>query len=414
MTDRQKYDVIVTGAGLAGLTCALALSGGHLSIPLRTLVIDQGPALGERNYAADTRGTAITFASRNLLEALGIWPMAAAYAQPFQQIIVTDAKTNADRAPVLLDFPRTGSSDTPSAWMLENGTLLEALAKSVEDCRNIDVITGESVQEFSFGPATVSIKTSRGNEHSAALLVAADGRNSTARQAAGIDIVKWPYKQSAITLTINHTKPHEGRAEEHFRTHGPFAVLPLTGNRSSLVWAEDREEADRLMALDEAAFLDELRQRTGDHLGEISLANQRTSWPLGLQIAKSFVAPRLALVGDAAHVIHPIAGLGFNLGLKDIAALAECVQLSARRGQDIGGTATLKEYEDWRRADTMIVAAMCDGLARLFSNDVTPLALARQAGLKLVNAVPPVKRFFLDQAAGTAGRQPTLMTRGHL
>ncbi len=414
MTQRQQYDAIITGAGLAGLTCALALSGRHLSIPLRTLVIDQGPALGQRNYAADTRGTAITFASRNLLEALGIWSTVAPHAQPFRQIIVTDAKTSAERAPVLLDFPRTGSNDAPSAWMLENGTLLEALAKSVEECSNIDVVTGQTVQDFSFAPASIHVSTSAGDDHAAALLIAADGRNSIARQAAGIDIVKWTYKQSAITLTINHSKPHDGRAEEHFRANGPFAVLPLTGNRSSLVWAEDSEETTRLMALGDDAFLDELKRRIGDHLGELSLANQRTSWPLELQIARRFVSSRLALIGDAAHVIHPIAGLGFNLGLKDIAALAECVHLSARRGQDLGGTATLTEYEDWRRADTMIVAAMCDGLARLFSNDVTPLALARQAGLKLVNVVPPVKRFFLDQAAGTAGRQPTLMTGGHL
>lgn len=414
MTNPTTYDVIITGAGLAGLTCALALSGPHLSIPLRTLVVDAGPPLDQRDHSADTRGSAITFGSRNLLQALGIWQTVASDAQPFKRIIVTDARSNADTAPVLLNFMPDNASDTSSAWMLENGKLLEALTGAVLDCTNIDVATGALVTSFELGNKLARIKTAEGRSYDAKLLIAADGRNSAARRQAGIETASWAYDQSAITLTINHAEPHHGCAEEHFRQNGPLAILPLTGNRSSLVWVEATAETDRIMALDDSRFLDELKQRIGHHLGDITLASRRTSWPLGLQIAKNFTSTRLALIGDAAHVIHPIAGLGFNLGLKDIAAIAECVLLQARRGQDIGGQATLGEYESWRRADTLIVAGMCDALARVFSNDITPLALARQAGLRLVNNLPPLKRFFLDRAAGTAGRQPALMTGGRI
>lgn len=414
MKNPAPYDVIITGAGLAGLTCALALSGPQMSIPLRTLIVDAGPPLDQRNHAADTRGSAITFASRNLLQALGVWPDMATEAQPFNRIIVTDARSSADAAPVLLNFMQDGAQDTPSAWMLENGTLLLALTQAVLQCRDIDVVTNARVREFELGKNMARVETEDGRSFEAKLVVAADGRNSVARSQAGIDVASWAYNQSAITLTISHTQPHHGCAEEHFRKDGPLAILPLTGNRSSLVWVESTAETDRIMALDDGAFLDELKARIGTHLGDITLASERTSWPLGLQIARNFTSTRLALIGDAAHVIHPIAGLGFNLGLKDIAALAECVLLQARRGQDIGGVATLEEYESWRRADTIIVAGMCDALARVFSNDVTPLALARQAGLRLVNTVPPLKRFFLDRAAGTTGRQPSLMTGGRL
>ncbi|MEE4236056.1 MAG: FAD-dependent monooxygenase [Anderseniella sp.] len=414
MTNPATYDVIITGAGLAGLTCALALSGPHLSIPLRTLVVDAGPSLDRRDHSSDTRGSAITFGSRNLLQALGVWQSVAGEAQPFRRIIVTDAGASADAAPVLLNFMPDTASDAPSAWMLENGTLLRALTGAVLDCSNIDVVTGALVTSFEFGNKLARVETADGRSYEAKLAIAADGRNSAARRHAGIEVASWAYNQSAITLTINHAEPHHGCAEEHFRKNGPLAILPLTGNRSSLVWVEATAETDRIMALDDGRFLDELKQRIGNHLGEITLASERTSWPLGLQIAKSFTSTRLALIGDAAHVIHPIAGLGFNLGLKDIAAIAECILLQARRGQDIGGPATLQEYESWRRADTLIVAGMCDALARVFSNDITPLALARQAGLRLVNNLPPVKRFFLDRAAGTAGRQPALMTGGRL
>jgi 2-octaprenyl-6-methoxyphenol hydroxylase len=414
MSQTSQPDVIVAGAGLAGLTCALALSGPHMSIPLKTMVIDAGPTLAERDFSRDTRGSAITLGSRSLFEALDIWPRLQANAQPFNEIIVTNADRPAASAPVLLNFTPEQAGAQPSAWMLENGTILSALAEQVSACENIEVRCGETVAAYDFAPSGASVQLQSGATIKSALVVAADGRNSTARQAAGIDTVNFAYGQSAITATIGHTLPHHGRAEEHFRRNGPLAILPLTGNRFSLVWVETDEEVARLMSLDDKAFSDALQAVAGDHLGELSLLNQRTSWPLKLQIAKKFASDRLCLIGDAAHVIHPIAGLGFNLGLKDIAALAECVSVAVRRGQDIGCRATVSEYESWRRADTAVVAAMCDGLARLFSNDITPLSIARQAGLQMVNKLPPLKSFFMESAAGTTGRQPALMSGSRL
>ncbi len=414
MADTAKHDVIIAGGGLAGLTCALALSGPHMSIPLRTVVVDAGPALQDRNFNRDTRGSAIARGSRSLLEALGVWQQIADLTQPFNEIIVTDDNKPAGVAPVLLNFLQSGQSSQPSAWMLENGVLLRALANAVQSCGNIEIRSGAHITGYELGGASAKVMLDTGDTLTAPLVVAADGRHSAARQAASIDVVRHAYGQSAITLTIGHGKPHHGCAGEHFTKDGPFAVLPLTGNRSSLVWVEATAETDRLMALTEEQFLEALNLKMGDHLGKLDLLNKRTSWPLEMQIAKSFAGQRLALVGDAAHVIHPIAGLGFNLGLKDIAALAECCAMAMRRGLDIGGKPVLDDYEQWRRFDTAVVAAMCDGLARLFSNDVAAVSLARKAGLKLVDSLPPAKRFFMESAAGTTGRQPALMTGGVL
>lgn len=409
MSSQQPYDAIIIGGGLAGLTCGLALSGDYLSIPLKTLIVDAGPDLGSRTVTADARGSAITKSSCTMLQTLGVWPAVADQAQAFEKIIVTDGKTEAGTRPALLSFLEAGETGSASAWMVENATLLSALIEQVQQTEQITFMGNTAVDTFDFNASSASITTKDGRTFTAPLIIAADGRNSRARQAANIETVQWDYDQSGIAMTVHHELPHHGRAEEHFRKAGPFAILPLTGNRSSIVWTEQTKYAEQLMQLPEAEFLDQFKQRFGTHLGDVRLATGYAAWPLSVQIAKTFIGHRLALIGDAAHVIHPIAGLGFNLGLRDIAALSECLGDHVRRGLDPGGQNCLMAYEAWRRADTIMVAAACDGLNRLFSNSAAPVAGLRQAGLKLVDRLPPLKAFFMDQAAGTIGRQPRLM-----
>ena len=409
MKSQQPYDAIIIGGGLAGLTCGLALSGDYLSIPLRTLIVDAGPELDRRTTAADPRGSAITHSSRTMLQTLGVWDLIADHAQAFEKIIVTDSENPTGERPALLSFLDTADTGSASAWMVENPILISALAEQVQQTAAITFIGNSAVETFDFGSSPASVTTTDGRTFTAPLIIAADGRNSKARQAANIDTVRWDYDQSGIAMTVEHELPHHGRAEEHFREAGPFAILPLTGNRSSIVWTEQTRLAEQLMQLPEQEFLNEFRLRFGSHLGQVSLAGKYASWPLSVQIANTFIGPRLALIGDAAHVIHPIAGLGFNLGLRDIAALSDVLSDQVRRGLDLGGQSCLKAYEEWRRADTVMVAAACDGLNRLFSNAALPVATVRQAGLKLVDKLPPLKAFFMAQAAGTSGKQPRLM-----
>lgn len=391
------------------MTCGLALSGEHLSIPLKTLIVDAGPAFEDRQASTDSRGSAITKSSRTMLQTLGVWDTVADQAQPFEKIIVTDGKTDTGDRPALLSFLEAGDTGSASAWMVENSTLVTALIGQVQRTPDITFIGNAAVETFDFNSSPASVTTTDGRKFTAPLIVAADGRNSKARQAANIDIVRWDYDQSGIAMTVAHELPHNGCAEEHFRAAGPFAILPLTGNRSSIVWTEQTKVAEQLMKLPRGRFVDEFKMRFGDHLGKVTLVSDYASWPLSVQIAKTFIGQRLALIGDAAHVIHPIAGLGFNLGLRDIAALSDSLTDNVRRGQDHGGQNCLNAYEEWRRADTIMVAAACDGLNRLFSNSALPIATARQVGLKLVDRLPPLKAFFMDHAAGITGRQPRLM-----
>ncbi|MEO1160194.1 MAG: FAD-dependent monooxygenase, partial [Pseudomonadota bacterium] len=314
-----------------------------------------------------------------------------------------------DNRPALLSFLEAGETGSASAWMVENSSLLSALIDQVQQTGQINFMGNTAIETFDFSASPARVTTTDGHTFSAPLIIAADGRNSKARQAAGIDTVRWDYDQSGIAMTVAHELPHHGRAEEHFREAGPFAILPLSGNRSSIVWTEQTRDAEHLMQLPESEFLDEFKHRFGSHLGEVKLASDYAAWPLSVQIAKTFIGQRLALVGDAAHVIHPIAGLGFNLGLRDIAALGDCLGDHVRRGLDPGGQSCLKAYEEWRRADTIMVAAACDGLNRLFSNAALPVSTLRQAGLKLVDRLPPLKAFFMDQAAGITGNQPRLL-----
>ena len=409
MGSEPVFEVAIVGGGLSGLAAAVALGGDAVRTPLSVVLIDAGePAAGGAGF--DGRASAVTLASRRMFEALKLWPQLEIYAQPMREIIVTDAPLGAQSRPALLHFGEATAGNEPAAWMIENHHLLAALHDAVTAAGNITVRPCTRVEDFSFGGAAAELRLDGGDSLRARLVVAADGRDSPARKAAGIETVGWSYGQSGIVTTVEHEFDHGGRAEEHFLPAGPFAILPLTGRRASLVWTEETAEAARIVALDEPAFTAELQRRFGSHLGAVKPIGPRHAYPLSLHIARAFVAPRLALIGDAAHVVHPIAGLGLNLGFRDIAALAETTADAVRLGLDHGGLAALERYQAWRRLDTVLVAAMTDGLNRLFSTDNYGLRLVRDLGLGLVDRVEPLKGFFMHEAAGLHRQLPKLLT----
>jgi 2-octaprenyl-6-methoxyphenol hydroxylase len=405
----KKFDVIVVGAALNGLAAALVLGGAQARRPLDVLVIDAKNPQAFATAAFDGRATAVSSTARKMFEALGVWEAMAPFAQAMSEIIITDAEPGAAVRPVLLHFDESDMPKGPAAHMVENRHLHECLLRSARDSPHITFATGVAAASYGFGPGLAQVKLADGIAYRAPLIIAADGRNSAAREAAGIAMSGWTYDQMAIVATVEHALPHRGRAEEHFTPSGPFAILPLMGNRSSLVWTERKPDAKRILSLPDEAFLGELRARFGDHLGEVRVIGGRHAYPLSVFVAQEFAGPRLALVGDAAHVLHPLAGLGFNLGLRDIAALAECVHDAAALGLDLGGGAVLQRYGVWRRFDTVLTAAAVDGLNRLFGNDNALLRVLRDTGLALVNRIPALKSGFVREAAGHSGSVPKLL-----
>ena len=405
----ETPDVIVIGAALNGLAAALALGGPAARRPLNVVLVDTRDPREFPTNAFDGRASAITAAARRMFEALGVWRGVAAEVQPMDEIIVTDSRAPGEARPVLLEFDDHDLRGRPQAHMVENRHLYGAMLDQVLASPDISLAVGSAVTAYRFAPGLAQLTLANGTEIRAPLIAAADGRNSPAREAAGIKLLGWPYGQTGIVVTVEHDLPHHGRAEEHFTPSGPFAILPLPGNRSSLVWTETTAEATRILAMNDADFLHELRRRFGNHLGEVRLASGRHGYPLGMYLADSFIAPRLALVGDAAHVLHPLAGLGFNLGLRDVAALAECVHDAATLGLDIGSTQVLERYQVWRRFDTVATAAAMDGMNRLFATDNEALRLIRKAGLMAVNRMGALKSVFVGEAAGTSGDLPKLL-----
>jgi 2-octaprenyl-6-methoxyphenol hydroxylase len=394
-------DALIAGGGFAGLALALALRqalGPHFAVTL----VDPELARGE-----DLRASAIAAAPRRMFEALGVWAAVAAQAQPILDMVITDSRVDDAVRPVFLTFEGEIEPGEPFAHMIENARLVAELATQAA-AAGVTLLS-QPVKDFTAGRAGVTVELGDGSTFAAKLLVAADGGRSRLRERAGIAVHGWPYGQSAIVTTLAHERDHHGRAEEHFLPGGPFAILPLRGNRSSIVWTERTADAERFVALPDAAFHGELEKRFGLHLGDITLAGPRRAYPLGLWVARSFIATRMALVGDAAHVIHPIAGQGLNMGLRDIAALAEAVVDGARLGLDPGDATVLERYQRWRRFDTMTMSVSTDALNRLFSNRSDVLRLARDIGLGLVDRLPPLKRIFMREAAGLTGDVPKLL-----
>lgn len=400
MTDRRA-DVAIIGGSFVGLTLAAALARAGLTCA----VIDrERQGQGE---AADGRTSAIAHGSALVLRGLGIWPALEKFAEPILEIRVADGGS-----PFFLHYdhrelePRL--SDSPLGYIVENGDLKRVLLEHVAALPGVALRHGVAARRIERGTNGVRIELGEDAIESR-LVVGADGRESSVRAEAGIAAARWTYPQTAIVCTVAHERPHRGIAHERFLPAGPFAILPMKGNRSSIVWTERNAEVPRLLALDAAGFLRELRRRFGDFLGKIEVAGRRWSYPLGLVHADRYVAHRLALAGDAAHAIHPIAGQGLNLGIRDVAALSEVLADANRAGNDLGGADVLRRYERWRRFDSFALIAATDSLNRLFSNDIAPVRLARDLGLAAVNRVPGLKRFFMRHAMGLVGELPRLM-----
>jgi 2-octaprenyl-6-methoxyphenol hydroxylase len=360
-----------------------------------------------KSHAGDARASAIAAAARRLFEAIGVWAAVAGEAQPILDMVVTDSKLQDVVRPSYLTFGGEVAPGEPFAHMIENPVLVDALVRRATACGV--TLMAAAVTSFEAGTDRVEVALSNEETLSTKLLVAADGARSAIRGAAGIRCVGWSYDQAGIVTTVAHERDHQGRAEEHFLPAGPFAILPLKGRRSSIVWTEEKREAARIVALPDDGFHAELEKRFGLKLGEITVAGPRRAYPLGLSMARSFIGERLALVGDAAHVIHPIAGQGLNLGLRDVAALAEAVADAARLGLDPGGPDVLERYQRWRRFDTAAMGMTTDGLNRLFSNSSDALRLIRDVGLGLVDRAPALKGLFIREAAGLTGDVPKLL-----
>lgn len=395
--------IVIGGGAFAGLALALALRQG-LGPEIPVIVAD--PALSTRP-SRDPRATAIVAACRRLFEAIGAWDDVRGEAQPILDMVVTDSKLEDATRPVFLNFAGDVAPGEPFAHMVENRRLIDALVVRAE-AEGID-LRATTVASYDARADGIDVTLGDGSVIAASLLVAADGAKSKLRERAGIATHGWEYDQSGIVVTVGHERDHEGRAEEHFLPAGPFAILPLSGKRSSLVWTERRAEAARIIALSDEEFHGELERRFGLHLGEVKALDKPRAFPLSYFVARSFIAERLALVGDAAHVIHPIAGQGLNMGLKDVAALAEVVVDAARLGMDLGGADVLERYQRWRRFDTMAMGVATNSLNFLFSNESTLLRTVRDIGLGLVDRAPPLKNLFIRQAAGLTGEVPRLL-----
>ena len=398
-TDLVEADILVVGGGMVGLTLAAAVAGAGLT----AVVVDRADPATWAETGFDGRVSAIAHASQRLLAAVGIWSRLAE-AQPILDIRVSDGDS-----PLHLHYDHRELGDAPLGYMVENRLLRLALLTAAGDQPGVTLRAPETIAELTAAGAGVEARLAGGGHVRARLAVAADGRDSPTREAAGIRTVGWRYDQSGIVCTVAHERPHHGLAYEHFLPPGPFAVLPMTGDRSSLVWTERTGTAAAIMALDDDAFRAEMAARFGDRLGRLEVVGPRWSYPLALHHAERYIGRRLALVGDAAHLMHPIAGQGLNMGLRDVAALAEVVADAARLGIDIGQADLLERYQRWRRFENTLLLAVTDGLNRLFSNDVAPLRLGRSLGLAAVDRLPPVKRFFMRHACGTVGKLPRLL-----
>jgi 2-octaprenyl-6-methoxyphenol hydroxylase len=393
-------ELVIAGAGLTGMLLAVACAGAGLPVA----VVDPQDPAAMLDQGFDGRTSAIAYGSRLVFDGIGLWPAIADEAEPIREIRVAD-----DGSPLFLHYDsRDLGGNTPLGYIVENRVLRRALYERACALSNVQLLAPRRIVAVEASPTGAVALLDDGERLRARLVAAADGKESALRRAAAIRATQWRYRQTAIVTTVAHQRPHGGIAIEHFLPSGPFAILPMTGNRSSIVWTEHADLAPRLLALPEAEFAAELCARFGDFLGAIEPIGPRWAYPLALLQSERYVARRLALVGEAAHVIHPIAGQGLNIAIRDVAALAELIVDQRRLGLDIGDDRVLERYQRWRRPDAVLLAAVTDGLNRLFSNTIPPVRLARDLGLAAVHRLPPLKRLLMHHAMGTLADRPRL------
>lgn len=401
----MKNDIIIVGGGLNGPALALAAAQAGFTVT----IIDSLTVPVQKDPAFDGRSYALALTSMRLLRGIGIWPQIAGNAQPMLEIKVTDGRAGEGPSPWMMHFDHAEIEEGPMGYLVEDRHLRRAFLDAMAADDRITHLAGKTVVGQTETPGGVTVTLASGQTLDATLLIGSDGRKSGTAERAGIKRTGWDYGQTAVVCAVAHDKPHGGIAHQFFMPAGPLAILPLTGNRSSIVWSEKTARATALMALDDADFLAALKPAFGSFLGDISLTGARFSYPLNLTLANSLIADRVALIGDAAHGIHPIAGQGLNAGLRDVAALADVLVTARSRGEDIGSAQTLARYQEWRRFDTATLALATDTFNRLFSNDNPLIRAARDIGMGLINSAPGLRRGFMRQAAGLHGDLPKLM-----
>ena len=398
-------DIAIVGGGLNGPALALAAA----QVGLRVIVLDATSHKPRKNAKFDGRAYALALASKRLMAAVGVWENVAQDAEPMLNIRVSDGRAGVGASSFFMDFDHAELEEGPMGYMVEDRHLRYALQAAMQTSPLIEYRLATRVTGQSTGPEGVTLSLANNQKITTRLLVGADGRQSGTAARAGITYTGWQYSQTALVCAVEHDRPHGGVAHQFFMPAGPMAVLPLSARRSTVVWSEKTDSAAVIKTLDDAAFLDVLRPRFGDFLGDIALTGGRFSYPLGMMIAKSYIAPNVALIGDAAHGVHPIAGQGLNAGLRDVAALIQVLSEAKQRGEDFASQPVLARYQLWRRFDATALAVATDGFNRLFSNDNPILRLGRDLGMGMLNAMPKVRRGILREAAGLTGDLPDLM-----
>ena len=398
-------DIAIVGGGLNGAMMSLALAEAGFTVTL----IDPQTLKSKQNPHFDGRSYSLAIASVRLMQALGLWEELAPNAQPILEIKVADGRAYSNPSPYFLHFDHHEIEEGPMGHMVEDRHLRPLLQKRLQSVSQINYRAGLSVSEMTITDTHAELRLNTEETITTRLVIGADGRQSQTAERAKIKRTGWRYGQTALVCALSHNIPHQGVACQYFMPPGPLAILPLTGNRSSIVWTESDANAATIMAMDNNDYMAVLQPRIGDYLGKVELVGARYSYPLNLTIAQNYVMPRLALVGDAAHGVHPIAGQGLNLGLRDIAALSEVLSDARLRGEDFSSLAILLRYQEWRRFDTTALAVATDAVNKLFSNDNSFFRTLRDLGMGAINSLPALRRSFIREAAGLTGDLPRLM-----